>query len=60
MTMINRLKYLILRALLGDICKRSSCDDCMLTCRVEIADYVGTGCEENDILYQARKVWKVE
>ena len=58
--MLNRLKYLILRALLGDICTKSSCDNCILTRRVEICDYVGTTCEENDILYQARKVWKVE
>ena len=58
--MLRRFKYLLLRWLLGDICLKSDCSSCMLSHEIEIGGYRGPGCMENDVFYQARKVWKLE
>lgn len=58
--MIGRIKYLLLRWLLGDICKKSDCDNCILSHEIEICGYRGKACEEGDVFYQARKVWGLE
>lgn len=51
---MNRLKYKLLRWLLGDICTRSNCEQCRLR---------GSGrysCKQNDIYPQARRVWRIK
>jgi hypothetical protein len=50
----------LLKWLLDDICVKSECNDCHLGSEIEIAGYVGTACEEEDIFMQARKVWGLE
>ena len=58
--MIRRIKYLLLRWLLGDICIKSNCDSCILSHEIEVAGYRGKACEEGDVFYQAKKLWRLE
>ena len=58
--MIGRIKFWLLKWLLDDICVNSSCKDCKMSGEINIAGYVGTACGEEDIFYQARKVWGLE
>lgn len=66
--MISELKYLLLRLLLIDICRKSGgssqCDECLCKCHtyIQIGDFTidRGGCEHQDILYQARKVWRIK
>lgn len=60
MRLLNRIKYRLLRMLLNDICCESDCGNCSMRTRLEVLDYVGMGCEERDIFYQARKVWGID
>ena len=62
MKLWNRFKYLLLRWLLDDICRKSDCENCIMRTRVRIdsCDYKGWGCEEQDIFYQALRVWRIE
>lgn len=60
MKLWNRFKFLLLRWLLDDICIKSDCENCIMRIRIRVADYEGWGCEEQDVLYQARKVWRIE
>lgn len=54
---LNRIKYYLLRWLLGDICKNSECNKCVLSYEIEVAGYKGTACREGDVIYQARNAW---
>ena len=66
--MLSKLKYLVLRLLLDDICNQTGghlrCDECMCKCPayIQIGDFTidRGGCEHQDILYQARKVWRIK
>lgn len=62
MKLWNRFKYRLLVWLLGDICCKSDCKNCIMRTRVrfEGCDYEDWGCEEQDVFYQARKVWRIE
>lgn len=59
MKLWNRFKYSLLRLLLDDICKKSYCENCIMYTLVQVGDYSGMGCEEQDVFYQARKVWRI-
>lgn len=66
--MLRRIKYLLLRILMNDICLRSDCEKCALSHEICIefnsGDKVdvlkGPACHEDDVLRQARKVWNVK
>lgn len=61
MKLWNRIKFELLRWLLGDICCRSECENCVMRTMVDIcSDRFAMGCEEQDVFYQARKVWGIE
>lgn len=60
MNLWNRIKFLLLRWLLDDICCKSDCENCIMRTLVRVDDYEGWGCEEQDVFYQASKVWRIE
>ena len=58
--MLGRVKFVLLKWLLNDICINSTCKDCMLSSEIKIGGYTGMACGEEDIFIQARKVWGLE
>ena len=56
--MIKRIKYRLLCYLLGDICKKSTCESCKI-CSCNLTN-VYCPCGENYIYKQARAVWGLE
>lgn len=65
MNLWNRFKFELLRWLLGDICCKSDCENCIMRTPVVIRGIeqdidLGMGCEEQYVFYQARKVWRIE
>jgi hypothetical protein len=68
MRLWRELKYSLLLWLLGDVCRKSpnECESCILNCQFELAGFDGEasihipGCREQEVLYQARKVWDLE
>lgn len=57
--MLRKFKYKLLRWLLDDICKKSNCNACTLSYKIEVAGYKGDACKEGDIFYQARNAWNL-
>lgn len=57
--MLRRIKYLLLRWLLDDICKRIECKDCFLCHEINVDGYKGSACYQDDIRRLARRVWRM-
>jgi hypothetical protein len=57
--MLRRFKYLLLRWLLNDICRKSDCSTCPLDGR-NVPPIRWCPCAENEIYRAARLVWEIE
>ena len=59
--MLRRIKYKLLKWLLGDICEKSYCQECRMGGECNIPGIKESiQCFENEVFVQARKVWGLE